>query len=176
VLPADSVCRLLLTQIPSLRLDSHDVARYSLWVGDEETTQLGYGRVEVAVPTYSGGQLIAVNQYTICDDGFQTKEAEVVCRSLGLSGGSVRAKGFYGVGNGDILMDNVRCNGGEMNLFECSNNGLFNHNCQPYEDVAVVRDTSTDPDAHSPPTPRVFVCLLRQVFVSELQVIVLCMH
>ena len=44
----------------------------------------------------------------------------------------------YGSGSGPITLDNVVCTGGESNLLSCQHNPVFDHNCQHYEDVAVI--------------------------------------
>ena len=43
----------------------------------------------------------------------------------------------FGEGVGPILLDNVHCQGDEINLLECVSNGLFQHNCLHSEDAAV---------------------------------------
>ena len=44
----------------------------------------------------------------------------------------------YGSGSVPIILDNVVCNGSESNLLSCQHSPVFEHNCQHYEDVAVV--------------------------------------
>ena len=44
----------------------------------------------------------------------------------------------YGSGSGPITLDNVVCAGDESNLLNCQHNPVFNHNCQHFEDVAVI--------------------------------------
>jgi len=43
----------------------------------------------------------------------------------------------FGVSNGPIWLDNVRCVGTETDIDECSHNDWGVHNCQHREDVAV---------------------------------------
>lgn len=38
---------------------------------------------------------------------------------------------------GQIILDNLDCNGDENSLFECSSNGVFVSDCVHYEDVGV---------------------------------------
>ena len=44
----------------------------------------------------------------------------------------------YGEGEGQIVLDNVNCIGNESSLFNCPHAGLENHNCNHYEDAAVI--------------------------------------
>ncbi|KAK7091735.1 adhesion G-protein coupled receptor G2-like [Littorina saxatilis] len=58
---------------------------------------------------------------TVCDDGWDDRDATVVCRQLGLgTTGQAKNKAFYGPGSGDIHMDNVKCRGTESNLGHCT--------------------------------------------------------
>ena len=60
---------------------------------------------------------------TVCDDGWDDTDASVVCQSLGYSGGKARTGAAFGKGSGEILLDNVNCNGTERDLTECSHPG-----------------------------------------------------
>ncbi|XP_053533031.1 scavenger receptor cysteine-rich domain-containing group B protein [Ictalurus punctatus] len=87
------------------------------------------GRVEVQ---YNG------TWGTVCDDDWDMVDANVVCRQLecGLAV-AVGTSSRFGQGSGPILLDNVDCKGGEMDLSLCGNQGWGIHNCYHYEDVAV---------------------------------------
>ena len=75
---------------------------------------------------------------TVCDDGWDFADANVVCTSLGFPGAiqAVSNAGF-GAGTGPILMDDVGCYGHEWSIFDCWHNGFGNHNCGHAEDAGV---------------------------------------
>ncbi|XP_070551036.1 scavenger receptor cysteine-rich domain-containing protein DMBT1-like [Ptychodera flava] len=74
---------------------------------------------------------------TVCDDEFDARDAAVVCRQLGYSGGEVQPQGRYGQGFKDISLDNVDCTGHELVLQKCGHRGWGEHNCVHDEDVSV---------------------------------------
>ena len=43
----------------------------------------------------------------------------------------------FGAGVGPIHLDNVYCRGDELQLLNCSHNGVGNHDCGHYEDAGV---------------------------------------
>ena len=75
---------------------------------------------------------------TICDDLWDINDAQVVCRQLGFPPAS-RAIGSasFDQGSGDILLDSVRCNGGEPFIENCLSDGFHHHDCGHYEDASV---------------------------------------
>lgn len=44
---------------------------------------------------------------------------------------------YFGQGTGDIILDNVACDGTETGLINCTHNGIGNHNCVHFEDAGV---------------------------------------
>ena len=76
---------------------------------------------------------------TVCDDGWDINDANVVCRQLGYSDGAVTAHSHahFGRGSGSIWLDKLRCTGLEATLFDCAHNGVGIHNCRHSEDAGV---------------------------------------
>ena len=103
-------------------------------------THIYEGRVEVC----------ANNQWgTVCDDLWDTSDAEVVCRQLGYnltSNAVAYSRAFFGQGTGHIWLDNVQCTGSENELLNCSHNGIDVHNCDHEEDASVLCPTSNIPN------------------------------
>merc|ERR1719151_406050 len=63
---------------------------------------------------------VLVRGRSVCDDGWGQNEADVVCRSLGYSGGSATTNSRFGnAPGGDFGMDDVKCQGYEEKLTDC---------------------------------------------------------
>ncbi|KAL5013206.1 hypothetical protein ScPMuIL_007476 [Solemya velum] len=76
---------------------------------------------------------------TICDEGWDNKDALVVCRMLGKSGIEVPVGGaYFGEGPGDVLLTEVDCGGYELDLAHCLHSGWRNTACNHSRDAGVM--------------------------------------
>ncbi|XP_066431073.1 deleted in malignant brain tumors 1 protein-like [Eleutherodactylus coqui] len=115
------------------------------------------GRVEIYY-NYAWG--------TVCDDVWNINNAHIVCRQMNCGyATSALNQAYFGPGSGSILLDDVRCSGGEQYLWQCSHRGWGYHDCSHHEDAGVICSAShhevTPPDyfiptdtqaTHEPPT------------------------
>ena len=72
----------------------------------------------------SSGNVFAVNHDgyfgPVCDDYWDSVDAEVVCRQLGYDWGEKTMESYFGEVPWDFAMDEVACNGSEAHLQDCS--------------------------------------------------------
>ena len=111
------------------------------------------GRVEVCINEQWG---------TVCDDGWNTVDATVVCKQLGYAytgseckccvdvsqtliltylichkGGTPYYNAYFGAGTGPIYLDDVVCTSSSSQLLECSSSPVLTHNCDHRADAGV---------------------------------------
>lgn len=90
------------------------------------------GRVEICFDGVWG---------TVCDDSWDARDAEVVCRQLGFNttGAQALVRPIpFGLGTGPIYLDDVDCNGSEQQLISCPHRDpVGEHNCGHREDAGV---------------------------------------
>ena len=93
----------------------------------------GLTRYEGRVEVYYDGQW-----GTVCDDGWKLSAAQIVCNELGFGPAiSARYNASYGVGSGQIWLDDVNCVGTESTIGNCSHSEWGVHNCNHDEDAGV---------------------------------------
>ncbi|XP_025760617.1 deleted in malignant brain tumors 1 protein-like [Oreochromis niloticus] len=76
---------------------------------------------------------------TVCDDGWDLNDAQVVCRQLNC-GTALQApqSAHFGAGTGQIWLDNVTCSGNEESLTECQHSGFGSNSCGHGQDAGVI--------------------------------------
>ncbi|XP_055952486.1 lysyl oxidase homolog 2A-like [Argiope bruennichi] len=76
---------------------------------------------------------------TICDDEWDIKEANIVCRLLGMGNATTAThNGEFGRGRRKIWMDNLYCEGHEKRLQDCRFDGWGVNDCSTSEAAGVV--------------------------------------
>ena len=90
---------------------------------------LSAGRVEIFYDNQWG---------TICDEGWEMNDANVVCRQLGFPRASGAFRGaHHGQGTGPIWMNGLACSGSESHLYDCRHRGWGYHDCTHSRDASV---------------------------------------
>uniref|UniRef100_A0A3Q1HEN8 Soluble scavenger receptor cysteine-rich domain-containing protein SSC5D n=1 Tax=Anabas testudineus TaxID=64144 RepID=A0A3Q1HEN8_ANATE len=80
---------------------------------------------------------------TVCDDEWDIRDAQVVCRAMDCgTAQTVKSGAFFGQGNGVIWLDDVNCIGNETSLVHCQRPSFGENNCGHGEDASVVCSAS----------------------------------
>ena len=80
-----------------------------------------------------------IDDSPVCDDHWDTRDGEVVCRQLGFSGlARVTSNSHFGSVPSSFVMDDVECNGDEDRLEDCSATWNYEDNCSGSEGAGVV--------------------------------------
>ena len=75
---------------------------------------------------------------TVCDDGWDLTDAQVVCRGLDFDlAVDVKYNAYYGQGIGQIWLDDLNCIGTELSVVNCSHRGWGIENCTHGDDAGV---------------------------------------
>lgn len=134
---------LLLLRVPGL-----DSATWNLF-GKSSTEPTQEGEVRLVGGKHDSEGRVEVYHEgkwgTVCDDGWDLAEAQVVCRQLKFPGVvSAVTGGTYGEGSGSIWLDDMDCKGTEKSLSSCSFKGWALTDCSHKEDAGVVCEKGTD--------------------------------
>ena len=75
---------------------------------------------------------------TVCDDGWDFNDAQVVCRQLGYGPPiTTRYRAYYGQGSGQYSLYNLYCYGGEFSIRGCFHVELGMYDCEHNRDAGV---------------------------------------
>ena len=75
---------------------------------------------------------------TVCDDGWDLNDAQVVCKELGYGNATnATVNAFYGQGSGQIWLSDLKCVGTEWTLSNCSHSGWGEFFCSHYREAGV---------------------------------------
>uniref|UniRef100_A0A8C6Q6N0 Soluble scavenger receptor cysteine-rich domain-containing protein SSC5D n=1 Tax=Nothobranchius furzeri TaxID=105023 RepID=A0A8C6Q6N0_NOTFU len=76
---------------------------------------------------------------TVCDDAWDIKDAQVVCRAMNCgTAKAAKSSAFFGPGQGEIWLDDVACTGNETSLLHCPRPPFGENNCGHGEDAGVI--------------------------------------
>ena len=107
---------------------------YSVPVADgvlrlQDGPSLNEGRLEIRYKNLFGG---------VCDDNFGASEAATACHQLGFAGAEQVVPCCHGPRrHGEIWLDDVDCNSGEVWLYNCTHGGWGVEDCHLLEEVGV---------------------------------------
>lgn len=109
------------------------------------------GHIHVSLPCFSAIKVVnGSNQCSgtvlilhngrwgsVCDDGWDVSDAQVVCRELGCPRGEAKVQAYFGLLAQQSWMAGVGCTGSERSLIECSSK-LGSDLCGPQNYAGVI--------------------------------------
>merc|ERR1719447_932760 len=78
---------------------------------------------------------VMINGRPVCDDYWDNRDANVVCRMLGYPFGIATTNSEFGAVEENFIMDNVQCSGHENSICDCTHISV--HNCAGSEGAGV---------------------------------------
>ncbi|KAL7377655.1 hypothetical protein ABVT39_002751 [Epinephelus coioides] len=131
-----------------LLLHVSSALKFNLFRGDIESNPVQQeGDVRLFGGTVSEGRVEVYHDGkwgTVCDDGWDMAEAQVVCRQLRFPGAkSVVIGRNYGTVSGPIWLDELTCKGTEKLLVTCAFKSWGETDCSHKEDVGVICETGS---------------------------------
>ncbi|NWW90245.1 DMBT1 protein, partial [Rhynochetos jubatus] len=127
----------------------HHMEDASVECSDSSVTVLGTLQLRNG-PNRCAGRVEVLHNHmwgTVCDDGWDLADAEVVCRQLGCGKAlSATSGAHFGRGHDPIWLDEVNCTGTEDTLFKCRARAWGDNNCFHGEDAGVICSGNSEGD------------------------------
>uniref|UniRef100_A0A8C4QH23 Soluble scavenger receptor cysteine-rich domain-containing protein SSC5D n=1 Tax=Eptatretus burgeri TaxID=7764 RepID=A0A8C4QH23_EPTBU len=120
-------------------MEKQNMTEYYLWaiyllhIDGMVRLRDGWSSVEGRVEVYLDGRW-----GTVCSDGWDMADANVVCHSLGFHNATAALLGAtFGEGSGPINLANVNCKGNEVSILDCQANPIRKTDCKHWQDAGV---------------------------------------
>lgn len=76
---------------------------------------------------------------TVCDAGWDLKDAKVLCKNLGCGTPvAVKRGAFFGQGSGPVWLEDVSCSGNETSVTQCPSNEIGTSTCEHGQDAGII--------------------------------------
>ncbi|XP_077975576.1 scavenger receptor cysteine-rich type 1 protein M130-like [Styela clava] len=131
----------------SQKISNNEIQSLKSINSNQDTRINNLGKVRLANGTGKGGRVEILHNGewgTICDDGWDEKDARVICRMLEFGppiywtdDNNVTYPLVYGQGKEKIWLDDIQCTENELSNISCQRGDWNKHNCGHNEDAAV---------------------------------------